>query len=102
MTLNSKSSAVTSIDAAQRKLIIGIVIVSLIALGGVIADLAIGGRADPPTLRAAATLLDGSWRFSIGDDPHWADANTDDGFRSASASRGRSTSTRSPSRSWPF
>ncbi|HET9833571.1 MAG TPA: hypothetical protein VFP91_17745 [Vicinamibacterales bacterium] len=44
----------------------------------VIADLAIGGRPDPPTLRAAATLLDGSWRFHIGDDRRWADANTDD------------------------
>ena len=44
----------------------------------VIADLAIGGRPDPPTLRAAATLLDGSWRFHIGDDRQWADANTDD------------------------
>ena len=28
-----------------------------------IADLAIGGRPDPPPLRAAATLLDGAWRF---------------------------------------
>jgi hypothetical protein len=44
----------------------------------VIADLAIGGRPDPPALRAAATLLDGPWRFQIGDDPRWADANTDD------------------------
>ena len=45
----------------------------------VIADLASGGRADPPALRAAATLLDGAWRFRTGDDPHWADANLDDG-----------------------
>ena len=59
-------------------LVVWIVIVTLIALGGVIADLAIGGRPDPPTLRAAATLLDGAWRFHTGDDPHWADANTDD------------------------
>jgi len=29
-------------------------------------------------LRAAATLLDGAWRFRTGDDPHGADANTDD------------------------
>ena len=55
-----------------------IVVVTLIVLGGVVADLAIGGRPDPPTLRAAATLLDGAWRFHTGDDPHWADANTDD------------------------
>ena len=59
-------------------LVVWIVIVTLIALGGVIADLASGGRPDPPTLRAAATLLDGAWRFHTGDDPHWADANTDD------------------------
>ncbi|HSQ31463.1 MAG TPA: hypothetical protein VLN49_16520 [Gemmatimonadaceae bacterium] len=59
-------------------LVAWIVIVTLIAVGGVIADLASGGRPDPPTLRAAATLLDGSWRFHTGDDPSWADANTDD------------------------
>src|SRR5262252_677220 len=68
----------TSIDATQRKLILGIVIATLMALAIVIADLAIGGRPDPPALRAAATLLDGSWRFHTGDDLHWADANTDD------------------------
>src|SRR5262249_51707356 len=67
-----------SIDAPQRKLILGIVIATLMALAIVIADLASGGRPDPPALRAAATLLDGSWRFHTGDDPHWADANTDD------------------------
>src|SRR5215468_10856530 len=68
----------TSIDATQRKLILGIVIATLMALAIVIADLASGGRPDPPALRAAATLLDGSWRFHIGDDPHWADPDTDD------------------------
>src|SRR5215470_10831828 len=68
----------TSIDATQRKLILGIVIATLMALAIVIAALASGGRPDPPALRAAATLLDGSWRFHTGDDPHWADANTDD------------------------
>jgi hypothetical protein len=68
----------TSIDATQRKLILGIVIATLLALAIVIADLASGGRPDPPALRAAATLLDGSWRFHTGDDPHWADANIDD------------------------
>ncbi len=74
----SISSTVTSIDATQRKLIVGIVIATLIALAIVIADLASGGRPDPPTLRAAATLLDGAWRFRTGDDPRWADANIDD------------------------
>lgn len=51
---------------------------TLMASAIVIADLASGGRPDPPTLRAAATLLDGSWRFHTGDDPHWADASIDD------------------------
>src|SRR5258708_4527845 len=68
----------TSIGATQRKLIVGIVTATLTALAIVIADLASGGRPDPPALRGAATLLDGSWRFHTGDDPHWADANTDD------------------------
>jgi len=68
----------TSIDATQRKLIVGIVIATLLIFAIVIADLATGGRPDPPTLRAAATLLDGAWRFHTGDDPHWADTNTDD------------------------
>lgn len=74
----SISSTVTSIHAAQRKLIVGIVLVTLAALAIVIADLASGGRPDPPTLRAAALLLDGPWRFHTGDDPRWADANADD------------------------
>jgi len=68
----------TSIAVTQRKLILGIVIATLLALAIVIADLARGGRPDPPALRAAASLLDGSWRFRTGDDPHWADANIDD------------------------
>src|SRR6187397_2166504 len=78
MMLQSTSSTVTSIDATQRKLIVGIVVATLMALVIVIADLASGGRPDPPALRAAATLLDGAWRFHTGDDPRWADANTDD------------------------
>ncbi len=68
----------TSFDAAQRKLIVGIVIATLMALAIVIADLASGGRPDPPALRAAATLLDGAWRFHTGDDLRWADPDTDD------------------------
>jgi hypothetical protein len=74
----SISTAATSIDATQRKLVVGIVIATLITFAIVIVDLARGGRPDPPTLRAAATLLDGAWRFRTGDDPHWADPNTDD------------------------
>ncbi|WP_321470530.1 hypothetical protein [uncultured Paludibaculum sp.] len=72
------TTAATSIDATQRKLIAGIVITTLLTFAIVIADLAMGGRPDPPTLRAAATLLDGAWRFHTGDDPHWAAPDTDD------------------------
>jgi len=68
----------TAIHASERKLIVGIAIATLVALAIVVADLASGGRPDPPTLRAAATLLNGPWRFHIGDDLHWADANVDD------------------------
>lgn len=64
--------------ASSRTLAVWIVILSLIALGGVTAALAIGGRPDPSSLRAAAPLLDGPWRFHTGDDPRWADANLDD------------------------
>jgi len=74
----SISSAATAIDATQRKLIVGIAIATLVVFALVVADLARGGRPDPPTLRAAATLLDGAWRFHIGDDTHWADAGMDD------------------------
>jgi hypothetical protein len=73
------SAVATSPDSSRRKLEVWIVIITLIALVGVIADLASGGRADPPALRAAATLLDGPWRFHTGDDPRWADPNTEDG-----------------------
>jgi hypothetical protein len=66
------------IDATQRRLLIGIVFATLLIWALVVADLAHGGRTDPPALRAAATLLDGSWRFHTGDDPGWASANTDD------------------------
>ncbi|MEJ0085304.1 MAG: glycoside hydrolase family 2 [Pseudomonadota bacterium] len=66
-------------DTIQRTLIVGIVIVTLMAWALVTVDLASGGRPDPPALRAAATLLDGSWRFHTGDDAQWANANTDDG-----------------------
>lgn len=64
--------------AIRRRLIVGIAIAALITLTAVIADLASGGRPDPPALRAASTTLDGAWRFHVGDDPRWADATTDD------------------------
>jgi hypothetical protein len=66
MTPISKSLTATSIDATQRKLIVVIVIVTLMTWILVIVDLASGGHPDPPTLRAEATLLDGSWRFHTG------------------------------------
>ena len=75
----STSSTATSIDATQRRRIVGIVIATLVTLARVIADLARGGRPDPAARRAAATLLDGAWRFHTGDDPRWALADTDDG-----------------------
>jgi hypothetical protein len=74
----SISTAATSIYVTQRKLVVGIVIATLFAFAIVIIDLARGGRSDPPTLRAEATLLDGDWRFRTGDYPHWADPGTDD------------------------
>lgn len=66
------------IDATQRKLITGILVATLVTLAIVTADLAIGGRPDPPALRAAATLLDGPWRFHTGDDLHWAEPDAED------------------------
>jgi hypothetical protein len=78
MTPTLTASTATSRDATPRQLMVGIVIVTLITFAIVIADLASGGRRDPPALRAAATLLDGAWRFHIGDDPRWANADTDD------------------------
>jgi hypothetical protein len=74
----SISTAATSIDTTRRKLVVGIAIATLMTFAIVIVDLARGGRPDPPTLRAAATLLDGAWRFRIGDDPRWADPEVDD------------------------
>src|SRR3954470_15624235 len=62
----------------HRVLVVWIVAVTVVVLGAVIIDLAIGGRPDPLTLRAAATLLDGPWQFHTGDDPQWAGATTDD------------------------
>jgi hypothetical protein len=62
----------------QRRLLVWIALATLLIWALVIADLERGGRADPPSLRAAATLLDGSWRFHTGDDPRWADPRADD------------------------
>src|SRR5690242_13761682 len=67
-----------SIDATQRRLFVWIALATLLTWAVVIANLARGGRPDPPPLRAAATLLDGNWRFHTGDDLRWADASADD------------------------
>lgn len=78
MMLEARISAATSSHPSQRRLMAGIVIATLLSFAIVTADLARGGRPDPPALRAAATLLDGPWRFHTGDDLRWADANADD------------------------
>jgi len=62
----------------QRRLLIAIAVATLVAWVLTVVDLAIGGRPDPPMLRASATLLDGAWRFRAGDDPRWATAGIDD------------------------
>ncbi|HTM28185.1 MAG TPA: glycoside hydrolase family 2 [Rhodanobacter sp.] len=51
---------------------------TLLTVALMIAALAIGGRPDPAPLRAASTLLDGTWRFHTGDNPRWAAADIDD------------------------
>jgi hypothetical protein len=68
----------TSIHAIQRKLVVSIVIATLVIFAIAIVMLARGGGTDPPALRGAATLLDGTWRLHIGDDPQWAAPQTDD------------------------
>ena len=65
-------------DGVRRRLACGIILVTLALLAMTIVSLAQGGRADPPALRAAAALLDGSWRFRTGDDPRWSSALFDD------------------------
>ena len=67
-----------SIAATQRRLFAWIILATLLAAAIWIGALALGGGADPPSLRAAATLLDGNWRFRTGDDLHWAEVRTDD------------------------
>ena len=68
----------TTIDALRRRLFAWIILATLLASAIGIGALARGGGADPPSLRAAAILLDGAWRFHIGDDQHWADVRADD------------------------
>jgi hypothetical protein len=67
-----------SMAVARRRLIAWIILATLLASAVAIAVLARGGRNDPSSLRAAAILLDGSWRFHAGDEPHGADVRADD------------------------
>ncbi len=67
-----------SIDVTQRRLLVWIAMATLLLWAIAIVALARGGRPDPPSLRAASSLLDGRWQFHTGDDPHWADAGADD------------------------
>ena len=77
---SSPACAMTeSMAATRRRLFVWITLATLLASAVGIGALARGGRADPSSLRATAILLDGSWRFHAGDDPHWADARADDG-----------------------
>jgi len=77
MMPESTPSTAPAIDAAQRKLIAGIVLMTLLTAALMIVGLATGGRPDPAPLRAASTLLDGPWQFHTGDDPRWAAADLD-------------------------
>lgn len=63
---------------AQRTLVISILVLSLVAWVCTAAVLAIGGRPDPSRLRAVAPLIDGPWKFHVGDDPRWAGIVLDD------------------------
>ena len=74
----STGSTAPASDATQRRLMAGIVIVTLLTMVVMIADLATGGRPDPRPLRAASSLLDGPWRFHTGDDPRWSAPDADD------------------------
>ena len=80
--LNCTAEPVALVNKAhhlpRQTVLVWIILTSLITLGGTIAVLAIGGRPDPPALRAVAPLLGGPWRFHTGDDPHWASPDADD------------------------
>jgi len=65
-------------DPAQRRMRAWIALATLLAWAIVIVALQRGGRPDPPSLRAQAILLDGPWRFHVGDDPRWADPQSND------------------------
>lgn len=69
----------TFVPTCDRRFISATVAIIFAAIfAAVIAALASGGRPDPHDLRAASTLLGGSWRFHVGDDLRWAELESDD------------------------
>lgn len=64
--------------SGQRTFFISILVLTLVAWMCTAAILAIGGRPDPSRLRAVAPLIDGPWKFHVGDDPRWAGVALDD------------------------
>lgn len=59
----------------SRRLLHSYWILAALVLAMVVAVIAFGGRPDPS---GPAWVLDGVWRFHPGDDPRWADPQTDD------------------------
>lgn len=68
----------TTSPSRQRTLFLWIVFFTLLAWVFTAAVLAIGGRPDPARLRAVSPLIDGPWKFHVGDDPRWAGISVDD------------------------
>ncbi len=62
----------------HRTLLVWIVVLTLLAWICTAVVLAVGGRPDPARLRAVAPLIDGPWKFHVGDDLRWATVSVDD------------------------
>ncbi|SNY69737.1 hypothetical protein SAMN02744784_02577 [Stenotrophomonas sp. CC120223-11] len=76
MTAATRSPSLAS--SGQHALVVRIVVLTLLAWVCTAAVIAIGGRPDPSRLRAVAPLIDGAWKFQVGDDPRWAGIALDD------------------------
>lgn len=76
MTAATRSPSLAS--SGHHALVVRIVVLTLLAWVCTAAVLAIGGRPDPSRLRAVAPLIDGAWKFQVGDDPRWAGIALDD------------------------
>ena len=74
----SRCAMTEAMTATRHRLFVWIILATLLASAVGMGALARGGRGDPSSLRAASTLLDGGWRFHVGDDPRWADVRADD------------------------